>query len=168
MPKTYAQVQREIDQLKAQAEQLKRKEVGEVVARIKEAIGHYGLTPVDLFGGTGRKGGASGGRVKAKSSRNPRYTDGKGNVWGGRGPRPKWLREALASGKQLADFETKTMAGGNGSPSTRKVASKRKQRSGAIRYRDDAGNSWTGVGRKPRWFQEALAAGKMPEDLAAG
>ncbi|WP_417903608.1 H-NS family nucleoid-associated regulatory protein [Caldimonas brevitalea] len=34
----------------------------------------------------GRKGSAS---VAAK------YQDGKGSSWSGRGPRPRWLREAL-------------------------------------------------------------------------
>jgi DNA-binding protein H-NS len=29
------------------------------------------------------------------------------NTWSGRGPRPVWLREALASGKKLEDFEIK-------------------------------------------------------------
>lgn len=27
-------------------------------------------------------------------------------------------------------------------------------------------DTWTGRGRKPRWFIEALAAGRAPEDLA--
>lgn len=27
-------------------------------------------------------------------------------------------------------------------------------------------DTWTGRGRKPRWFSEALAAGRKPEDMA--
>lgn len=30
----------------------------------------------------------------------------------------------------------------------------------------DATDTWTGRGRKPRWFVDALAQGKAPEDLA--
>ncbi len=30
----------------------------------------------------------------------------------------------------------------------------------------NAADTWTGRGRKPRWFSEALAAGKKPEDMA--
>ena len=30
----------------------------------------------------------------------------------------------------------------------------------------DSSDTWTGRGRKPRWFISALAAGKTPEDLA--
>lgn len=45
----------------------------------------------------------------------------------------------------------------------------RKPRAGAgvVKYKDDAGNSWSGFGPKPRWFTEALASGKTPEDLKA-
>lgn len=34
-----------------------------------------------------------------------------------------------------------------------------------IKFRDDAGHSWTGVGKRPRWYLDALAAGKTVEDL---
>lgn len=30
----------------------------------------------------------------------------------------------------------------------------------------NAADTWSGRGRKPRWFAEALAAGKRPEDMA--
>ena len=36
---------------------------------------------------------------------------------------------------------------------------------GVIKFRDEAGNAWTGVGKRPRWYLEALASGKKPEDL---
>jgi DNA-binding protein H-NS len=35
-----------------------------------------------------------------------------------------------------------------------------------IRFRDDAGHSWTGNGKRPNWYKDAIAAGKTPEDLA--
>lgn len=34
------------------------------------------------------------------------------------------------------------------------------------KYRDDAGNAWTGRGSTPRWLRDALAAGKSREDFA--
>jgi hypothetical protein len=34
------------------------------------------------------------------------YADENGNTWTGKGRRPKWLNDALVSGKTLADFET--------------------------------------------------------------
>jgi DNA-binding protein H-NS len=110
MSKNLAQIQKQIAQLQKQAEVLKAKEIGGVVARIKDAIEHYGLTPKDLFGsGTGAA---------------------KGNG-----------AKAVANGK-----------------ATKKAASPAK-------FRDDAGHSWTGRGKRPNWFKTALAAGKTPEDL---
>lgn len=36
------------------------------------------------------------------------------------------------------------------------------------KYRDDAGNAWTGNGKRPRWFLAAMANGKTPNDLEIG
>lgn len=33
-----------------------------------------------------------------------RFADGSGNTWSGRGPRPGWLKEAIAQGKSPDDF----------------------------------------------------------------
>lgn len=33
-----------------------------------------------------------------------------------------------------------------------------------VKYRDDAGNTWTGRGNKPRWLVAALADGKKLEE----
>jgi DNA-binding protein H-NS len=35
-----------------------------------------------------------------------------------------------------------------------------------VRFQDDAGHSWSGIGKRPNWYKEAIAAGKTPEDLA--
>jgi DNA-binding protein H-NS len=175
MAKSYSQMLKEIEILKSQAAEMRQKEVGGVIARMKEAITFYNLTPGDLFG-DGAKGIRRGAKAAGKGSGPasevaPRYRDSAGNVWGGRGPRPQWLRDALNAGKQLSDFDTAGKAGsgvGNGvvAPKRKKAAAKKKL-GGTIRYRDDAGNTWTGFGPKPRWYKEALAAGKSPEQLAA-
>lgn len=34
-----------------------------------------------------------------------------------------------------------------------------------IKFSDGQGNTWTGVGKRPNWFRNAVAAGKTPEDL---
>jgi len=36
---------------------------------------------------------------------------------------------------------------------------------GRVKYKDDAGHTWSGFGRKPKWFVEALANGKAEADL---
>jgi DNA-binding protein H-NS len=33
------------------------------------------------------------------------------------------------------------------------------------KFRDEAGNSWSGIGKRPTWFNAALAAGKKPDEL---
>jgi DNA-binding protein H-NS len=43
---------------------------------------------------------SSPGRRKAKTS----YKDGAGHSWSGFGPRPAWLKEAIASGRTLEEF----------------------------------------------------------------
>ena len=48
MKKTYSQMLDEIEQLKKQAEEVRRREVEVVIARIKDAIAFYGLTEEDL------------------------------------------------------------------------------------------------------------------------
>lgn len=36
---------------------------------------------------------------------------------------------------------------------------------GVAKYTDGAGRTWSGVGKRPNWFKEAIAAGKQAEDL---
>jgi DNA-binding protein H-NS len=57
---TLAALNAQIAALQAQADALRKKEAAEVVAKIKDAISHYGLTAADL-------GLATGARKSAKS-----------------------------------------------------------------------------------------------------
>lgn len=114
MTKTYAQMMEEIEALKREAEAVRQQEVEGVIARIKEAIAFYGLTAEDL--GFGRSRGAIATRVGTPAKRPPRrgaaataggqpkYRDEQGNVWSGRGPRPKWFKDALAAGRRPEEF----------------------------------------------------------------
>ena len=100
MAQTYAQLQDQIARLQAEAESVRKAEIAAVVARIREEVAAHGITPQDLFGkSVGRSAGA-----RAKSPKAAKFADGKGNAWVGRGPRPQWLREALAAGKRLEEF----------------------------------------------------------------
>lgn len=111
--KTLAQIQKQIANLQREAQALRAKEAEEVIARIREAIEHYGLTTKDLFGA------------------------------GAAGAAPRKARKTAK--KRMAKRRT----------------------AGVIRYRDEAGNAWTGHGTRPRWFKAALESGKSLEDLAA-
>ena len=117
MTKTYAQVVKQIEALKQEAEKLRRGEIDGVIARIREAISFYNLSAADLGLALKTKGSVDKSvfptkRKKRKnaSTKAPavvKYTNGMGGNWGGIGKRPTWLRDALAAGKQLSDFAVK-------------------------------------------------------------
>lgn len=64
------------------------------------------LAPTAADLGLGPKiGSPPGARTKAVNGAKPvRFRDEAGNTWVGRGPRPQWVQDALASGKKLGDF----------------------------------------------------------------
>jgi DNA-binding protein H-NS len=110
---TYTEMIAQIEELKKQAEKTRREEFSAVLKTIKKQISDYGFSADDLgFGKTkniktkvGIKNRKSKlGRVKrstAGSKVSPKYHDGSGNTWTGRGKQPRWVAEALASGKTL-------------------------------------------------------------------
>ena len=118
MAKTFLQVQKQIEQLQREAEQLRKKEADGVLSRIKEAIAVYGFTAADL--GVGKKPGraAVADKSAAKKTRKPKkaavaatgapkFKDDQGNVWSGRGPRPAWFKAALEAGKSADELLAK-------------------------------------------------------------
>ena len=108
MVKSLAQIHKEIESLKRQAEQIRKAEISGVIAKMKEAIRHYQLTPEEL------------GFVKAGTS---------------------------ASRKKVKVHAAKPTG---------------------AKYRDpSSGRTWTGHGRRPQWFVDAVNAGKKPEELTA-
>lgn len=159
MAKTLAQIQKQIDALQKEADDIKSKEIPGVISRIKEAISHYGLTAADLgFKVAASKAGKPAGKSAAK------YADGAGNTWSGRGPRPAWLRAALEQGKALTDFINGSSGGASPVGKGRKATAAKAPK---VKYADGTGKTWSGRGPKPAWFKEALAQGKQPSDLLA-
>jgi len=77
------------------------------------------------------------------------------------------IREAIA----YYDLSAKDIFGGRAPGAGRSNAKKpargaAAKKAGVIRYRDSAGNEWTGRGKRPHWFKAAIADGATPEDLA--
>ncbi len=117
MTKTYAQIVKQIESLKQDAEKLRRKEMDGVIGRIREAITVYNLSAEDL--GLGSKAKKPAGKAAAPVKRRKgkagapkapaviKFQNDTGGTWGGIGKRPQWLRDALNAGKQLADFAVK-------------------------------------------------------------
>ena len=177
MAQTYKQIQRQIEQLQREAEALRSTEINGVVDRIKVAIAHYGLTPDQLGFGASKRTGRSTKAIKSPTKSETKFDDGNGKVWSGRGPRPTWLREALTAGRSINEFrvgpsnqsksnssapnsnEAATSATAPAGKTTRRAPSK-------LLYSDNAGNTWTGRGPKPKWLKAALDAGRSLEEMA--
>ncbi|NUZ08525.1 H-NS family nucleoid-associated regulatory protein [Piscinibacter koreensis] len=111
MAKSYSQLQAQIQKLQAEAEAIKAKELDGVIARIRTAIEHYGITPDQLFGSVKKTKATRAAAKKAPARKSAakgrpvaiKYRDGE-NTWTGRGNKPRWLVARLAEGKQLGDF----------------------------------------------------------------
>lgn len=105
MAKTLAAIQQQIETLKREAKQIRETEVAEVIARIKHAIHHYGLTPRDLGFGSAGLSKRTATRTSGRRAGAAKYKDPtSGSTWTGRGRRPQWFVEALAQGKAPEDF----------------------------------------------------------------
>ncbi len=112
MARTLIQIQREMEKLQAEAERVKASEVAGVIAKIKSAIGFYGITAGDLFGTKPSKG-AKGKRKytvgkKAKTANtpsSPKYKDPEtGKTWTGHGKRPGWFVRAIEGGRKAEEL----------------------------------------------------------------
>lgn len=105
---TYIELQKQIAELQQKAAVLKEQERQGVIDRMKEAIAVYGITATDLGLGRARAPASesrpAGRGAGRKAARSAAYADGNGNVWSGRGPRPRWLKEAIAGGSTLESF----------------------------------------------------------------
>lgn len=68
----------------------------------------------------------------------------------------------------LAELEEKAKAMGFSLAELTGVTAGRKRSPSVAKYANPANkaDTWSGRGRKPRWFTEALAKGKKPEDLS--
>jgi DNA-binding protein H-NS len=101
---TYLELRAKGEKLLAEAEELRVKELNDVIQDIKEKIKAYGLSAQDL----GFSGGTTARRKRSGSSAPKavaKYRGPNGETWsGGRGRKPRWVTEALASGKKLDQF----------------------------------------------------------------
>jgi DNA-binding protein H-NS len=196
MARTFEQIQQQIEKLQRQAQAIQAIEAKGVIDRIKEAIKHYGLTAKQL-GFDGAKSPstavssattptsapaakqASKPATKSTGKGKPKFSDASGNEWGGRGPRPAWLRDALQAGHDINEFrigrraKAKKAAMPLGaaipavSPSSKTTATPAAAPKRAkVSYGDDGGHSWSGMGPKPGWLKAAIEAGKSLADFA--
>ena len=97
-----------LNELLAQRAELERKisetqkfQRASAIAKIREIMAENGLTPEDFGGKSGsvsRQNGSGSQKAPIK------YRDASGNSWSGRGLQPRWLQQAIQSGRQLSEF----------------------------------------------------------------
>lgn len=118
MAKSYSQIQTQIKKLQAEAEAVRAKEVAGVVAKIRQAIDHYGLTAHDLgLNGRAPKAAEPATRAAIPATKKFRRSaaakrpagvikcrDDAGHTWTGHGKRPNWFLAALGSGKSADEL----------------------------------------------------------------
>ena len=75
-----------------------------IIAEMKENIATYGITAAELgFGGAPAKAASKSSAVKTKAP--VMYKNGDKTWSGGRGPRPKWVKELEAAGGNIEDYK---------------------------------------------------------------
>src|SRR5262245_61041111 len=146
MAETYTMLQKKIAALQQKAEKARGAELNGVIDRIKVAIAHYGISAEQLFSAGGQRARAT---RKAQIPLPARYSDGSGNTWSGRGPRPGCLRNAVAAGRSLSESETTDGVPAATAPQPSRPRTTKRAK-GRVQYRDGAGNTWSGMGPKPR------------------
>jgi len=105
--KTYLQLRDEIAALQRTAAELLTAEKDNAIAKIDSLIAAYNIAPSELTfarrNSTPLSTSKTTGRAPKKAS--VQFQDAAGNTWGGRGPRPIWLKQALKKrGARIEDF----------------------------------------------------------------
>ena len=160
MPKTLAQLNAQIAKLRKAAEALRAKEVAAVVAKIRALMADHGLSASDL----GRTAGATKPAKPAKAAKAAKASKTP------RAVKAAKVKPAMKKAARVAKPATKAAAK---SAKAVKAAAKPAKKTnkpaaaGVIKYRDEAGNAWTGRGKRPQWYLNALASGKTAEQLLA-
>jgi DNA-binding protein H-NS len=92
--KTYQAVRAQIAKLEKEAEALRRQELKNVIAQVRQVIAEYDLSAADL-GLTGRAGKRGARKAIRGSVGEAKYRDPRtGQTWSGRGRPPAWIAEA--------------------------------------------------------------------------
>lgn len=88
----------QIESLQSQVSEVRQREVGEAIAKVRSIIDEYQLTANDIF--PGARGAKAATAKKAGSKVAAKYRDPiSGKTWSGRGLAPKWL-----AGKNKDDY----------------------------------------------------------------
>ena len=112
---TLTQIRQQIEQLQQQAAEIQAREKESVLADIRQKIIDYAITPQELglqAPRAARKARATPlktrGKGRAKLKPEAAYRGPDGQSWsGGRGRKPRWVQEILASGGDLEKYRVR-------------------------------------------------------------
>jgi len=97
---TYTEIQDQIKQLQAQAEQIRKDEIKVVINDINEKIAFYNIKREELKFTVSLKAKGKEDSKQPKVKLPPKYKNEEtGDEWTGRGPKPKWIKEAEKAGQ---------------------------------------------------------------------
>lgn len=102
--RTYDEVMAEIEALKIEAEDIKRREREGVIDRIREAMVFYNIKPTELAVPRRKRALAPAPEASVRRKKPVKYADGVGNKWSGGGSMPVWLRNYVEAGHSIEDF----------------------------------------------------------------
>lgn len=174
MAKTLAQIESQIAKLQLQAEALRARTVSAVVGQIRALMAEYALTTADLERGPAKKA-AKATKAARKSTRSEKGIVSKASTVSSAKPAARARNGEASSGSAAVEASkavrsvkaSKASKSSRGDKPAQLVKTTQAKPAGAIKYRDEAGNTWTGRGTRPKWFLAAVAAGKTPEQLLA-
>lgn len=89
----YPNLVSEIEELKRKANEVRNTELPHIIKKIKAQIRFYEIDINDLVTDNYKRGAI--------------YSDGKGNVWSGKGRQPTWIKDAISNGSKKSDFLVK-------------------------------------------------------------
>jgi DNA-binding protein H-NS len=100
------EIQKQIELLQRQAEEIKSQEFNNAVQDIKAKMAAFGITVADLNSGKTRVR-KTGTTSKSSSPAPIKYRGPQGETWTGRGLMPRWLSALVAGGKSREAFAVK-------------------------------------------------------------
>jgi len=82
-----------------------KKQKAEALAAVKAKAKQMGYSLSDLTGQAAGTAAKKARKTVKKAKITHRDPENSENTWGGRGPRPAWLQDAMAAGKSPDDFK---------------------------------------------------------------
>lgn len=103
MSQSLADIRAQIAELQRMEEEILSRDRADVIVQIRQQILDYGLSAADL-GFTVLSSNASGRLPPAQTDKIVKYRCGDETWSGGRGPKPKWVREVIARGEDIEQY----------------------------------------------------------------